>query len=117
MGDEVRLAQGRDKEVTQRPGEEGGRTVLQSLDTGAFQFIVIQAFQLHRMYRDVFLLKDVKGYTSSEVALLLGISRRTVLTRLREARRQMRGALNQVRTQGRSSEPAAEEAPMDCGSS
>jgi len=59
---------------------------------GAFQCILLRAFDLAKPDREVFLLKEVQGYTLAQIAAILGISIDTALSRLQRARREI-GAL------------------------
>ena len=83
------------EEVEVRPNEseviDGGRET--------FQAMVMQALQLRRVYREVYILCDIKGYTPAEAGHLLNISEDAVNRRLRRARGQMRreGILPEVR--------------------
>jgi len=54
-----------------------------------FQALVMQALQLRRIYREVFILRDIKGYSAEETAAMLGISADSVVRRLARARTQM----------------------------
>jgi DNA-directed RNA polymerase specialized sigma24 family protein len=56
---------------------------------GVFQLTLLRAFGLSKAYRDVFLLKDIQGYTLAEIAAILGISIDTALVRLNRARREI----------------------------
>ena len=56
-------------------------------EPGAFQCILLRAFELPKAYRDVFLLKEIQGHNLVEIAAILGISTDTVLARLQRARR------------------------------
>ncbi|MGA7321322.1 MAG: sigma-70 family RNA polymerase sigma factor [Candidatus Sulfotelmatobacter sp.] len=56
---------------------------------GAFQCAILRAFDLPKGYRDVFLLKEIQGYTLTEIAAILGISIDTALARLKSAHRQI----------------------------
>jgi DNA-directed RNA polymerase specialized sigma24 family protein len=56
---------------------------------GAFQCAILRAFELPEGYRDVFLLKEIQGYTLAEIAAILGISIDTALARLKIARREI----------------------------
>lgn len=56
---------------------------------GAFQCTILKAFELRKGYRDVFLLKEVQGYTLAEIAAILGISIDTALARLKSAHREI----------------------------
>lgn len=53
---------------------------------GAFQCMLLRAFELPKMDRDVFLLKQVHGHSPAKIAAILGISVETVLARLETAR-------------------------------
>jgi DNA-directed RNA polymerase specialized sigma24 family protein len=68
------------------------RRVASSFDQpGAFQCTILRALELRKEYRDVFLLKEIQGYTLAEVATILGISVDTVLARWKRARRDLGG--------------------------
>ena len=54
---------------------------------GVFQCVILRAFELRKGYRDVFLLKEIQGYSLGEIAAILGISIDTALARLKRARR------------------------------
>jgi DNA-directed RNA polymerase specialized sigma24 family protein len=54
-----------------------------------FQALVMQALQLRRIYREVFILRDIKGYNPEETAAILGINVDSVARRLMRARVQM----------------------------
>ena len=56
---------------------------------GAFQCAILRAFELPKGYRDVFLLKEIEGYTLAEIAAILGISIDTAMVRLKRARREI----------------------------
>jgi RNA polymerase sigma-70 factor (ECF subfamily) len=56
---------------------------------GAFQCLLLRAFQLPRAYREVFLLKEIQGHTITEIAAILGISVDAALLRLKRARREI----------------------------
>ena len=56
---------------------------------GAFQGAILRAFELRKGYRDVFLLKEIQGYTQAEIAAILGISIDTALARLKSAHREI----------------------------
>lgn len=55
---------------------------------GAFQCLLLRAISLPKAYREVFLLKEIQGYTLVEIAAILGISTKTALLRWRRARRE-----------------------------
>jgi RNA polymerase sigma factor (sigma-70 family) len=65
------------------PGEDANRS---------FQLILLRAFLLPAVCRDVFVLKEIQGYTLPEVAAVLGISREDVTKHLRRARREMQAS-------------------------
>lgn len=56
-------------------------------EPGAFQCILLRAFELPKAYRDVFLLKEIQGHSLIEIAAILGISIDRALARLKRARR------------------------------
>jgi DNA-directed RNA polymerase specialized sigma24 family protein len=56
---------------------------------GAFQCTILRAFELPKAYREVFLLKEIQGYTLAEIAAILGISIDTALARLKSAHREI----------------------------
>ena len=60
---------------------------------GVFQCTLLRAFELRKSYRDVFLLKEIQGYSLAEIAAILGISIDTALARLERAQREI-GSLN-----------------------
>jgi DNA-directed RNA polymerase specialized sigma24 family protein len=64
--------------------DEGARSVT---DPEAFQRIVLHAFGLQPIYREVFLLCDVQECTIAEAAEILNISPKAVSARLLRARR------------------------------
>ena len=49
----------------------------------------MQALQLRRSHREVFILCDIRGYSVSEAASILEISEETVVRRLARARDEM----------------------------
>ena len=55
----------------------------------ALRCAVLRAFGLPKGYRDVFLLKEIQGYTLAEIAAILGISIDTVAGRLKSAHREI----------------------------
>jgi len=77
--------------LSQRAPEVNQGTV-ERVDGGreTFQALVMQALQLRRIYREVYILCDIKGYSAAEAAQLLSISEDAVGRRLRRARGQMR---------------------------
>ena len=58
-------------------------------EPGAFQCMLLRAFELPKTYREVFLLKEIQGHTLAEIAAILGISIDTALARLKRARREI----------------------------
>ena len=58
-------------------------------DQDALERIVTHAFGLRPVFRRVFLLCDIQGFTVAEAAAILGISPAAVTTRLDRARREM----------------------------
>jgi RNA polymerase sigma factor (sigma-70 family) len=58
-------------------------------DKPSFQLLMLRAFLLPPACRDVFLLRDIQGYSLPEVAAALGISKDDVTKHLRRARREM----------------------------
>jgi DNA-directed RNA polymerase specialized sigma24 family protein len=68
------------------------RRIASRLDQpGVFQCTILRALELRKEYRDVFLLKEIQGYTLAEVATILGIGVDTVLARWKRARRDLGG--------------------------
>jgi DNA-directed RNA polymerase specialized sigma24 family protein len=55
----------------------------------SFQALVMQALQLRRIYREAFILCEIRGYSASETASILGITEDSVLRRLARARSEM----------------------------
>ncbi len=51
--------------------------------------MILRAFELGKAQRDVFLLKEVQGYTLQEIAAILGISTETARVRLMRAHREI----------------------------
>ncbi len=58
-------------------------------DRDALERIVMQAFGLPPVFRKVFLLCDIQGFTAAEAAAILGISPAAVTKRLDRARREI----------------------------
>ena len=54
-----------------------------------FQCTILRAFELRKGYREVFLLKEIQGYSMLEIAAILGISIDTALARWESARREI----------------------------
>jgi DNA-directed RNA polymerase specialized sigma24 family protein len=54
---------------------------------GAFQCMLLKAFELSRPYRDVVLLKEFQGHSLQEISFILGISIDRVSVRLKRAHR------------------------------
>ena len=72
--------------VTSKPHEDS----LAANGQETFQALVMKALQLRRVYREAFILSDIKGYTVAETAALLGISEDAAIQRLRRARAEMK---------------------------
>jgi len=60
-----------------------------AVEPGAFQRIVLTAFELSTQCRNVFLLCDMQSYTIAETGAILGISEPEVSARLVQARREL----------------------------
>jgi DNA-directed RNA polymerase specialized sigma24 family protein len=58
-------------------------------DQEALERIVLHAFGLRPMFRRVFLLCDIQGFTVAKAASILGISSTAATARLERARREM----------------------------
>jgi DNA-directed RNA polymerase specialized sigma24 family protein len=58
-------------------------------EKGEFQRTVMRAFRLDPVSRDIYLLCDIQGFTSREVAFVLGMSLGEITARLDHARRDM----------------------------
>lgn len=54
-----------------------------------FQALVMQALQLRRAHREVFILCDIRGYSAGETASMLDISEESVVRKLARARNEM----------------------------
>ena len=54
-----------------------------------FQALVMQALQLRRSHREVFILCDIRGYSVAEAASILEISEESIVRRLARARSEM----------------------------
>ena len=54
-----------------------------------FQALVMQALQLRKTYREVFILCDIRGYSTAETAAILSINEDSVVRRLARARNEM----------------------------
>lgn len=57
--------------------------------TRPFQLTLLRALLLPTPRRDVFLLKEIQGFTLPEVATVLGITKEAVRKHLRRAKREM----------------------------
>lgn len=80
--------------ISNRARRELDSTGLTSVEPGegfsrSFQLTLLRALLLPAPRRDVFLLKEIQGFTLLEVATVLGISREDVRKHLRRARRQL----------------------------
>jgi DNA-directed RNA polymerase specialized sigma24 family protein len=58
-------------------------------EPGAFQCLLLRALELPLPYRDVYLLKEVRGYSVAEIAARLELSVEAVSARLKRARREI----------------------------
>ena len=56
---------------------------------GVFQLTLLRALELLKAYREVFLLKEIQGYTLAEIAAILGISIDAAGARWERARREL----------------------------
>jgi DNA-directed RNA polymerase specialized sigma24 family protein len=65
------------------PGQDASRS---------FQLTMLRAFLLPPPRRDVYVLKEIQGYTLREVAAVLGISKDDVTKHLRRALREMQNS-------------------------
>jgi DNA-directed RNA polymerase specialized sigma24 family protein len=84
----------KDVTIPNRSGEnwstgQGTRALPGTEDDRSFQLTLLRALLLPAPRRDVFLLKEIQGFTLPEVARLLGISRDDVIKHWRRARRDM----------------------------
>jgi DNA-directed RNA polymerase specialized sigma24 family protein len=68
---------------------ETRRVHSQQEEPGAFQCLLLRAFQLPRVYREVFLLKEIQGHAIAEIAATLGITVDTAQVRLKRAPREI----------------------------
>jgi DNA-directed RNA polymerase specialized sigma24 family protein len=55
---------------------------------GAFQLTFLRALELPKISREIFLLKEIQGYTFAEIAAILGISIDAACARWDRARRE-----------------------------
>jgi len=83
------LAINRELPLTKSATAIGAEGSLAKSGHGTFQALVMQALQLRRIYREVFILRDIKGYSTGETATILGISEDSVMRRLGRARTQI----------------------------
>jgi RNA polymerase sigma factor (sigma-70 family) len=79
----------RSRSFTQSARPRPGQTISDMEKWGNFQRVLLHAFELRQLYREVFLLRDIQGHTLSEVASILGVSRDTAAARLKQARREL----------------------------
>ena len=79
--------------IRDRAASRVGAPVSRSFASGpnqpGFQCTILRAFELRKGYREVFLLKEIQGYTLAEIAAILGISIDTALARWESARREI----------------------------
>jgi DNA-directed RNA polymerase specialized sigma24 family protein len=71
-------------ELLWRPSLDLGKT-----SSGVIQAVILQALQLRRAYREVFILCDIQGRSIDEAAVLLDVLPAVATARLERARRQM----------------------------
>ncbi len=77
---------------------EEGRPMIRwwSTPNGVLQAVLMNAWQLRRECREVYVLCDIQGCSVTETADTLGMTLETVMTRLKSARSQMEGAINRL---------------------
>lgn len=68
---------------------QGPKAVTGMDQPGAFQCMLVRAFDLKKTDRDVFLLKEIKGYSLPQIAAILNISRDEATIRLKRASREI----------------------------
>jgi len=83
--------------ISDRAGRELDSAALAFVEPGgdqtrAFQLTLLRALLLPAPRRDVFLLKEIQGFTLPEVAAVLGITKEAVRKHLRRAIREMQHA-------------------------
>lgn len=79
----------RELPLTKSAVTSGRESSLVSTGHETFQALVMQALQLRRIYREVFILRDIRGYSMEETATILGIELDSVSRRLARARVQL----------------------------
>ena len=80
--------------ISERAGRELDTVALVSIEPGGdygrlFQLTLLRAMLLPAPRRDVFLLREIQGFTLPEVATVLGITTKDVRKHLRRAKREM----------------------------
>ena len=60
-----------------------------STSSGVLQAVLMYALQLRQDFCEVFILCDLQGCSITETASILGVSAETVISKLKQARRQM----------------------------
>ena len=75
--------------MTRATSLHGKRRVSHLDRPGAFQCAILRALELPKVYREVFLLKEIQGHSLAEIAAILGISIDTARVRLERARREI----------------------------
>jgi len=80
--------------ISDRGRTELDSVALSSVEPGGddgrfFQLTLLRALLLPAPRRDVFLLKEIQGFTLPEVATVLGITKEDVRKHLRRAKREM----------------------------
>jgi DNA-directed RNA polymerase specialized sigma24 family protein len=76
-------------------GIEESRPVIRwcSTPNGVLQAVVMNALQLRRDCREVYVLCDIQGCSITETAATLGVTVDVVIRRLKRARNQMEGVI------------------------
>lgn len=79
-------------------GMEECRPVIRwcSTPNGVLQAVVMNALQLRRECREVYVLCDIQGCSVTETAATLGVSVDVVIRRLNRARKQMEGVITRL---------------------
>jgi len=79
-------------QLPSQPGMSEATNAPAKIDRDTFQSLVLQALHLRPIYREIFILCDIKSYTTAEAANILGISEEAAIRRLRQARGLMQKA-------------------------
>ena len=79
-------------------GVEECRPVIRwcSTPNGVLQAVVMNALQLRRDWRDVYVLCDIQGRSITETAATLGVAVDVVVRRLKRARSQMDAVISRL---------------------